>query len=79
MANMKSYVVNVRWDTEAGVWWAESSDIPGLVSEAKTFPELIQRVTAVAPELIELNDDDDGDDGTLVFNSVHVETLRAHL
>jgi len=44
-----------RWDAEPKVWWAESEDLPGLVTEASTIPELIQRVMDVAPELIEDN------------------------
>lgn len=79
MLPMKSYIIRVLWDGEAGVWVAESTDIPGLVSEADSFHELVRKVTAVAPELIELNaDDDDGDCGTLVFNQLHVEQIRIH-
>lgn len=78
MPSVKSYIINVKWDGEAKVWWAESNDIPGLVSEALTFPDLVQNVLAVAPELIELNAPN-SDDGTLVFNSVHVEPIRMHV
>jgi predicted RNase H-like HicB family nuclease len=44
-----------HWDPEAGVWWAESDDIPGLVTEAKTFDELVTNVCDLIPELLELN------------------------
>ncbi|MCX8281964.1 DUF1902 domain-containing protein [Phyllobacterium sp. 0TCS1.6C] len=52
---MKHYHVTIERDDEAGVWVATSDDIPGLVSEAATIDELVQRVMAVAPELIEDN------------------------
>ncbi len=49
------YEVQAHWDDEARRWWAESTDIPGLVTEAATFDELAARVMAVAPELLALN------------------------
>lgn len=49
------FIVTAQWDGDAGVWVATSDDIPGLVSEAKTLDELIHRVTAVLPELLEDN------------------------
>ena len=47
--------VQAAYDTEAGVWWAESEDLPGLVSEAPTLDALVDRVMAVAGELLEAN------------------------
>lgn len=47
--------VNVTWDNEAGVWIAQSDDIPGLVLEGGSLDALIERVRFAAPELIELN------------------------
>ncbi len=44
--------VHATFDVEAGVWWAESDDLPGLVSEAPTLEGLIDRVTAVAADLL---------------------------
>ncbi len=44
--------VHATYDPEAGVWWAESDDLPGLVSEAQTLDALIERVTAVAADLL---------------------------
>lgn len=51
----KKLVVTAQWDSEAAVWVATSEDIPGLVTEAKSLDDLIQRVVAVAPELLEDN------------------------
>jgi hypothetical protein len=47
--------VRAHWDEEAQVWWAESEDVPGLVTEAATFDELIQNVRELTPELLQLN------------------------
>jgi predicted RNase H-like HicB family nuclease len=52
---MKKFLVIAQWDGEAGVWVATSDDIPGLVTEAKSLDELLERVLAVAPELLEDN------------------------
>ena len=48
--------IQVFHDPDAGVWWAESEDIPGLISEAATFDALCDRVSAVAPELLAANE-----------------------
>lgn len=49
------YTVNFTWDTEAGVWVAQSDDIPGLVLEGGSLDALIERVRFAAPEFIALN------------------------
>ncbi len=49
------YIVNVSWDSEAGVWYATSDDIPGLVMESESYDALLARVKLAAPELLELN------------------------
>lgn len=52
---MKKLLVIAQWDDEANVWVATSEDIPGLVTEAASLDELLARVLAVAPELLEDN------------------------
>lgn len=47
--------VHFAYDDEAKVWYVAKSDIPGLVLEAATPTELMNRVAEAAPELIELN------------------------
>ena len=49
------YVVNLVWDSEAGVWIATSDDIPGLVLESGSFDALLERVRYAVPELLALN------------------------
>jgi len=48
-------LVRATWDDEAQVWVAESDDIPGLITEAPTGEELMARLRAMVPELVELN------------------------
>lgn len=52
------YIVHLTWDNDAGVWIAESDDIPGLVLESVSFDTLIERVRGAVPELLELNNTD---------------------
>ena len=49
--------VRATYDADARVWWAESDDIPGLVSEAPSLDALMDRVLAVAGEIMEANGD----------------------
>lgn len=45
-------VVRAHHDPESGWWWADSDDIVGLATEAPTYEALVERVRAVAPEII---------------------------
>ena len=66
---MKKLLVTAQWDDEAKVWVATSQDIPGLVTEAPTLDALLERVLAVAPELLEDNAhlvDEAGHSGDLI-------------
>ena len=53
---MKTYEVRAHWDAEAGVWWAESDDVPGLVAEAETLEQLVAELRSLVPELLETNE-----------------------
>lgn len=63
MHHEKKLVVIAKWDDEAGVWVATSEDVPGLVTEDKSLDNLMRRIQAVIPELLEDNahliDEDD--------------------
>jgi predicted RNase H-like HicB family nuclease len=50
-----SYRVLAKWDSEAGVWVAESDDVPGLVAEAESPNLLREKLRGLIPELLELN------------------------
>jgi Domain of unknown function (DUF1902) len=47
--------VLAEWDAEAEVWVATSDDVPGLVTEAGTVEELMERLRVLVPELLDLN------------------------
>ena len=49
------YEIRAQWDGEAGVWVAESEDVPGLVAEADSPNVLVQKLRTLIPELLELN------------------------
>ena len=49
------YEIRAQWDREAGVWVAESEDVPGLVAEADSPNVLAQKLRILIPELLELN------------------------
>ena len=49
------YEILAQWDSEAGVWLAESEDVPGLVAEAESPNLLAQKLKVLIPELLELN------------------------
>jgi predicted RNase H-like HicB family nuclease len=49
------FTVTVSHDEDEGVWFVQSSDIPGLHAEAKTLDELVEVVTDLAPELVAAN------------------------
>ena len=51
----RTYEVEAHWDSEVGVWVAESEDIPGLVAEAESMNALVEKVRVLVPELFELN------------------------
>ena len=49
------FEVRAQWDEEAGVWVAESEDVPGLVAEADSPNLLALKLRTLIPELLELN------------------------
>lgn len=52
---MKPYLIHAEWDDEATVWVATSEDVPGLVTEADTQEQLIAKLKALVPEILEAN------------------------
>jgi hypothetical protein len=51
----RDFIIGASWDAEAGVWLATSDMVPGLAVEAETWPSLIEEISLVLPDLIELN------------------------
>ena len=50
---MMLVVVKVAYDTEARVWYVESSDLPGLNVEAATVETLHEQLSLAVADLIE--------------------------
>ncbi len=73
---MSRYQIMAHWDAEASVWWAESSDVPGLVAEADTMEELIGAVRELVPELLRLNLDRHEAHIVLMFLANRAEELH---
>ena len=49
--------VKLVWDSETNRWYTKTNDVPGLVLEAASFDELVDKVRLAAPEMLELNCD----------------------
>ena len=64
----RSVTINARWDVEAQVWLATSTDVPGLVVEAESWPAMIEEVRLVLPDLLELSDQS-ADKLSLIFKA----------
>jgi len=50
------YTVTVAHDE--GVWFVQTSDVPGLNAEADTLDALVEVVAQLAPELVQANSGD---------------------
>lgn len=59
----KILVVKARRDPDAGVWFVEHSDLPGLNAEADTLEALEEAVTLAIADLIEEGNMGDGPEG----------------
>ena len=55
--NGRVIVVKAALDTEAGVWFVESSDPPGLCLEAETIEKLIDKLPAAVSDLLDCEKD----------------------
>lgn len=55
MSELQEIKVTALWDDEAGIWVAESEDVPGLATGAATIEQLLSKLEVMIPELLELN------------------------
>lgn len=67
--------ISCAYDEDAGVWYVEESDLPGLHIEAARLEDMVQEIRALVPELVRLNRDliKDGGDA-----NVPIELLYQH-
>jgi hypothetical protein len=61
MPFMSLIVVRVAFDSEAGVWFVESSDLAGLNVEARTVEEIQRQIPLAVVDLLEGPNWDGGD------------------
>jgi predicted RNase H-like HicB family nuclease len=54
------FTATVCHDEEEGVWFVQSSDVPGLNAEAATYDDLVQVIADLAPDLVAANLPDAG-------------------
>ena len=66
-----TYHATMSWDGEAEVWYISDTDVPGLVAEAPTQKELVDKIHLLVPELFETN--------RHLFSDAVSETLPLHL
>jgi hypothetical protein len=73
----RSITIDARWDAEASVWIATSNDVSGLVVEADTWPKMIEEVSLVLPDLLDLSGER-SDNLSLTFRAEeHLEVAGA--
>jgi len=74
------FTVTVSHDEMEGVWFVQSSDLPGLNAEAATLDSLIEVIADLAPDLIPANVPDSRADGATISLCVQhlVNARRAH-
>ena len=48
-------VIRCDWDDEAGVWFVQETDIPGLVTEAPTLDALRLKLPEMMQDLLDLD------------------------
>jgi YgiT-type zinc finger domain-containing protein len=51
----RTLTVMAMWDSDASVWVAWSSDVPGLITEAQTMFELSAKLKTLVPEILTAN------------------------
>ena len=55
ITHTNSFVVEATWDDGVEVWVSESDSVPGLIAQAESRPQLIEKLALLIPELLELN------------------------
>ena len=52
---IKKCRIKMVWSVESETWYAESNDVPGLATGARTFDNLVERLKDIVPEMLEVN------------------------
>ena len=76
-----TFYIKAEWDDEAGVWFVDSTNVPGLNAEAATRHELLEILDDLVPELLVMNGAFDSDPDlpeipySLMFNQLRAQRL----
>jgi len=82
MLKGKTIRVEAIWDEEAQVWVATSDDVPGLITEADTSEQLIEKLQVMIPELLQANgliNENDPSDIPLHLLSKRTEMIKSRV
>ena len=82
MLKGKTIRVEAIWDEEAQVWVATSDDVPGLITEADTSEQLIEKLQVMVPELLQANgliNENDPSDIPLHLLSKRTEMIKSRV
>ena len=82
MLKGKPIRVEAIWDGEAQVWVATSDDVPGLITEADTSEQLIEKLQVMIPELLQANgliNENDPSDIPLHLLSKRTEMIKSRV
>ena len=82
MLKGKTIGVEAIWDEEAQVWVATSDDVPGLITEADTSEQLIEKLQVMIPELLQANgliSENDPSDIPLHLLSKRTEMIKSRV
>jgi predicted RNase H-like HicB family nuclease len=82
MVKGKTIRVEAIWDGEAQVWVATSDDVPGLITEADTSEQLIEKLQVMIPELLQANgliSENDPSDIPLHLLSKRTEMIKSRV
>jgi len=82
MLKRKTIRVEAIWDREAQVWVATSDDVPGLITEADTSEQLIEKLQVMIPELLQANgliNENDPSDIPLHLLSKRTEMIKSRV
>ncbi|WP_430913319.1 DUF1902 domain-containing protein [Methylobacterium sp. sgz302541] len=51
---LRHAVIRCAWDDEAGVWFVQESDVPGLITEAETLDALRKKLPGLIQDLLDV-------------------------
>lgn len=56
----ETFVFDVLWDNEAGVWYTYGTPVQGAMAEAPTLDELYSKLSVIVSEMLQMNNKDHG-------------------